>query len=94
MNPDDQQEDRLQDAECWRVYPEFEQFLLVTLLESELAQRNAGADEMIGEEKRNRKAEHELRRFEPGPAEMTPRIERPEAEAHMGEERQIKDSPA
>ena len=31
------------------------------------------------------------RRLEPGPAEMAPRVERPEAEAHVGEERQIKD---
>ena len=91
VNPDDQQEDRLQRAENRCVDPEFEQFLRVSLLEPESAQRHASADEMIGEEEGNRKPEHELRRFEPGPAEMTPRIERPEAEAHMGEERHIKD---
>ena len=91
VNPDDHHEDRLQRAGEGRVDPELQQLLRVSLLEPKLAERHARAGQMIGEEERNPKAKHELGRFEPGPAETASRIERPEAEAHVGEEREIED---
>ena len=91
VNPYDQQENRLQHAGNGRADPEFEQFLGIALLEPELAQRNARADDMVGQEERNGEAEDELGRLEPRPSELSPFIERPEAKSHMGRERNIKD---
>ena len=91
VNPDDQQQNRLQRAGNRRADPEFEQFLRIALLEPELAQRDAGADHMLGQQERNGEAEDELGRLQPRPPEMAPLVERPEAEAHMGRERKVKD---
>ena len=52
-NPDDQQENCLQHSEKWRADPEFQQLLRIALLEPEHAERNAGADHMIGQQERN-----------------------------------------
>ena len=89
VNPDDQQQDRLQRAGNRRADPEFEQFLRIALFEAELAQRHAGADHMLGQQERDGEAEDELGRLQPRPPEMAPFVERPEAEAHMGQERYI-----
>ena len=91
MNPDDEQRRRLQGAAQRRADPELQQFLRVTFVQPEQAKRQPGADHVIGQQEWNGKAERELGRLEPGPAETAPRKKRPEAQAHVGEERQIKD---
>jgi hypothetical protein len=79
VNPDDKQEDGLEDA-CERVTnPEFEQHLGVTLVGSEQAEGEARAHHVVGQQKRDSKAESELHRLHPGPAEMPSLVEGPEA---------------
>ncbi len=91
VSPDDQQQNRLHDAERGRVHPETQQFLRISLLDPELAERDAGADHVTGQQERNGEAKDELGRLEPGPAEPAPLIERPEAEAHVRQSRKIQD---
>ena len=83
VNPDDEQEDRLQDAGERVANPEFEQHLGVALLGSEQTERDARAEHVVGQEKRDSKAERKLRRFHAGPAEMTPLVEGPEPKGHV-----------
>ena len=44
---------------------------------------------MIGQKEGYAEPERELGRLHPGPAELPPLVERPEAEAHMGQERPV-----
>jgi hypothetical protein len=48
VNPDNQQQNRLQRAEKRREDPEIREFLRIALLESKLAQAHARADHVVG----------------------------------------------
>src|ERR1700722_6184928 len=94
VNPNDQQQNGLQRAEQGREDPEIREYLRVTLLEPKLAQRDAGSDHMIGQQERNGEAEDKLGRLESSPTESAPLVKRPEAEAHVGQKRNVKDHSA
>ena len=64
VNPDDQQQHRLHRAEQGRVDPEINEFLRISLLKLELAERDAGADHVIGQQEWDREAEDKLGRLE------------------------------
>ena len=91
MNPDDQQQNCLQRAEQGRIDPETHEFLRIALLEPKLAQRDAGADHVTGQQEWDGEAEDKLGRLESSPTESAPLVERPEAEAHMGQKRNVED---
>ncbi len=63
MNPDDQQQRRLHRAEQGRVDPKINEFLRISLLKLELAERDAGADHVIGQQEWDREAEDKLGRL-------------------------------
>ena len=91
VNPNDQQQNCLQRAEQGREDPEIREYLRISLLEPKLAQSDAGADHVIGQQERNGEAKDELGRLESRPAESAPLVERPEAEAHMRQKRNVED---
>jgi hypothetical protein len=91
MDPDDQQQNRLQGAEQRRIDPETHQFLRITLLDPKLAERDAGSDHVVGEQEWDGEAKDKLGRLESSPTESAPLVERPEAEAHMGQKRSVED---
>src|SRR5580692_7367162 len=94
VNPNDQQQNRLQRAEQGSEGPEIREYLRISLLEPKLAERDAGADQVIGQQERNGEAKDELGRLKSRPAESAPLVERPEAEAHMGQKRNVEDQGA
>ena len=94
VNPDEEQQDRLQDAGEGVANPEFEQHLGVALLGSEQTERDARAKHVVGQEKRDSEAERELRRLYPGPAEMPPLVEGPEPKNHVNGQRGVKNDRA
>jgi hypothetical protein len=91
VNPNDQQQNRLQRAEQGRIDPETHEFLRISLLDPELAERHAGSDHVIGQQEWNGEAEDKLGRLESRPTESAPLVKRPEAEAHMGQKRSVED---
>ena len=64
VNPDDQQQRRLHRAEQGRVDPKINEFLRISLLKPELAERDAGADNVIGQQEWDREAEDKLGRLD------------------------------
>ena len=85
VNPDDQQQDRLEDP-GGRRGAELVELLRVALVGAEQAEGDPRAEHVVGEQERDRQAEDELRRLEASPAELPPLVERPEAEAHVGQQ--------
>src|SRR5580700_859976 len=94
VNPNDQQQNRLQRAEQGREGPEIREYLRIALLEPKLAERDAGADQVICQQEWDGEAKDELGRLKSRPAESAPLVERPEAEAHMGQKRNVEDQGA
>ncbi len=91
VNPDDQQQNRLQRAKQGRVDPETQELLRIALLDPKLAHGDLSADHVIGQQEWDGEAENELGRLESSPAESAPLVKRPEAEAHMGQKRSVED---
>src|ERR1700748_675957 len=91
VNPHDQQQNGLQDAEHGREHPEHQQLLLISGVEAKLDGGDARAEEGVGQQERNRESENELGRLQARPAESAPLIESPEAEAHMRQKRKVED---
>ncbi len=89
VDPHDQQQDALENA-AQRRRSELVQLLGVALVCAGQAQRDPGAEHVIGEQKRDGEAKDELRRLEPRPAELSALVERPETEAHVGQEGGVK----
>ena len=87
VNRDDEQQRRLQKTGERGPHEELRQLLRVALLGAEQAEGDASAEDMIGQKEGYAEPERELGRLHPGPAELPPLVERPEAEAHMGQER-------
>ena len=88
VNPDDHERQRLEKA--GRRRRELVELLGVALVGAEQAERDPRPEHVVGEQERDRQSENELRRLEACPAELPPFVERPEAEAHVGQERRIK----
>ena len=88
VSPHDQQQDRLEEPGR-RRRGKFVELLGVSLVGPEQAERDARAEDMVGEQERDRQAESELGGLHPGPAELAALVERPEAEAQVGQERAV-----
>ncbi len=63
--------------------------LRIVPLDAEQWRGEAGADEMRHDEQRNAQAEQELCHLDAGPAELAVRIQRPQSQPHVDEDRAI-----
>jgi hypothetical protein len=89
MDPNDDQCRDLQKAKIPPGDPERVKFLLVNLHRAVYSERNACAEQMLGQQHRNTETQHELDHFRDRPAEVPAFIERPEPQRSMRGERDV-----
>src|SRR5580693_9928645 len=74
VDPNDQQQNCLQRAEQGGEGPEIREYLRISLLEPKLAERDASADHVIGQQEWDGEAKDELGRLESSPTESAPLV--------------------
>ena len=84
VNPDHQQQDRLQEP-GGRRGAELVELLRVALVGAEQAQGDPRAEHVVGEQERDVRPRTSCVASRRRPAELPPLVERPEAEAHVGQ---------
>jgi hypothetical protein len=90
MEPGDDQQRYLQHAIPAPSDPERIQLLSVAFLQAELRQCDSRREQMVHQQERDAKAKRELGHLGPRPAEMTPLVERPQPQAKMRRQRDVK----
>ena len=89
MAPGRQQHRHLQPAGARRRHPQRRQLRCIALVQAIQRQCRARHRQVVGKQGRKRQPQHQLQNLCAGPAEIPPRIQRPQPQCHVGQQRAI-----